>query len=224
MLTAKISEIFESVQGEGLYLGEKQLFVRFSGCHISCAPCDTPPGFFREYGVDELRAEISKYPEADTLCLTGGEPLCQADFLQVFLKKIAELRFKIYLETDGILAGELKKIIDVVDIVAMDFKLPSWSGLEAFWPEHEEFLKIALAKKVFVKIVTNRSATAGEMAAAATIINNIDPRVPVVLQPDWRDMSSELLDKMVVFKGLFLARGVQGVSILPQAHKYAGIR
>lgn len=224
MPTAKISEIFESVQGEGLYLGEKQLFVRFFGCHISCAPCDTPLGFFTEYGVDELRAEISKYPEADTLCLTGGEPLCQADFLEVFLKKIADLRFKIYLETDGILAGELKKIIDFADIVAMDFKLPSWSGLKAFWPDHEEFLKIASAKKVFVKIVANRSATAGEMAAAAAIINNIDPRVPVVLQPDWQDMSFELLDKLVVFKELFLARGVQSVSILPQAHKYAGMR
>ncbi len=40
MIKAKISEIFCSIQGEGLYLGQKQIFVRFAGCNLDCDYCD----------------------------------------------------------------------------------------------------------------------------------------------------------------------------------------
>ena len=40
--TGYLSEIFCSVQGEGLYLGRRQLFVRTAGCSVSCYWCDTP--------------------------------------------------------------------------------------------------------------------------------------------------------------------------------------
>ena len=37
----KINEIFSSIQGEGLYIGSKQLFIRFCGCNLKCNYCDT---------------------------------------------------------------------------------------------------------------------------------------------------------------------------------------
>src|SRR6476620_8725923 len=37
-----LSEIFVSFQGEGLYTGRRQLFLRLSGCHMRCRYCDTP--------------------------------------------------------------------------------------------------------------------------------------------------------------------------------------
>ena len=37
----KIKEIFTSIQGEGLFIGYKQLFIRFCGCNLSCNYCDT---------------------------------------------------------------------------------------------------------------------------------------------------------------------------------------
>ncbi|NUL82467.1 MAG: 7-carboxy-7-deazaguanine synthase QueE [Armatimonadetes bacterium] len=39
---AYLTEVFSSVQGEGLLVGERQLFVRFFGCHLNCSFCDTP--------------------------------------------------------------------------------------------------------------------------------------------------------------------------------------
>ncbi|MFH0877376.1 MAG: 7-carboxy-7-deazaguanine synthase QueE, partial [Candidatus Omnitrophota bacterium] len=150
-MKAKIAEIFESVQGEGIYAGEKQVFVRFFGCNLTCGFCDTPLTTFKEYSVAELKEEIATFTGYYALSLTGGEPLLQADFLKDFLGQIRGLDAKIYLETNGTLAGELSKIVDLVDIIAMDFKLPSFCGQE-YWVEHEEFLKSVKAKDVFVKV------------------------------------------------------------------------
>ena len=58
---ARIKEIFPSVQGEGPFVGYKQLFIRFCGCNLACSYCDTD---FRtvdsvEYSVEDL-VEIVK--------------------------------------------------------------------------------------------------------------------------------------------------------------------
>jgi organic radical activating enzyme len=41
-LTAHLTELFSSVQGEGPYVGVRQAFVRFYGCHRRCVFCDSP--------------------------------------------------------------------------------------------------------------------------------------------------------------------------------------
>ena len=61
---AKIKEIFTSIQGEGPFIGHKQLFVRFCGCNLSCKYCDTDYRTVdsKEYTIDEL-VGISKKGE-----------------------------------------------------------------------------------------------------------------------------------------------------------------
>lgn len=41
-MTAHLTEVFSSVQGEGPYIGCRQMFVRFYGCHRRCVFCDSP--------------------------------------------------------------------------------------------------------------------------------------------------------------------------------------
>ena len=223
VMKAKIAEIFESIQGEGLYAGQKQVFIRFFGCNLSCVFCDTHLSGFKDYSIQELKDVLAGYSGYHSLSLTGGEPLCQADFLWDFLNGYEDKPI-VYLETNGTLTDELSRIIDHVDIIAMDFKLPSSSQARAFWKEHEDFLKIALSKKVFVKIVITKASDSQEIRVAGDIIKRVKTDMDVVLQPHWFDIDSALLTKMGPFKEELISSGIPRVRILPQAHKYAGIR
>src|SRR5438552_2066329 len=112
-LRAKISEVFQSIQGEGKYAGLPQVFIRFFECHMHCSWCDTPDSIgdakreFRELNARELIKEVKPLIQGcHSVSLTGGEPLLQADFLQEFIPHLRKLDAGIYLETSGVLSNE----------------------------------------------------------------------------------------------------------------------
>src|SRR5262249_16392481 len=148
-MKAKILEIFRSIQGEGKYAGVPQVFVRFFECNMHCVWCDTPHSIgdttrhYKEYTLEKLKAEISdRWKDCDSVNLNGGEPLLQADEIKKLIPYFKKNKMHTYLDTNGTLPAELKKVIDGVDIIAMDIKLPSSTKEKPFWKEHEDFLKI----------------------------------------------------------------------------------
>ncbi len=80
----KISEIYKSVQGEGLLTGTPSVFVRASGCNLRCWFCDTPYASWQpegnDYAVDEIVAEIEEW-DCRHVVLTGGEPMLFAELI-----------------------------------------------------------------------------------------------------------------------------------------------
>ena len=74
----KISEIFYSIQGEGMLVGTPSVFVRTSGCNLRCAWCDTPYTSWEPEGeempLDEILARVRRHP-ARYVVVTGGEPM-----------------------------------------------------------------------------------------------------------------------------------------------------
>lgn len=221
-MKAKVAEVFKSIQGEGLYLGEEQVFVRFFGCNLSCRFCDTPLKAFREMEAAELAHEVNAHENFHSLCLTGGEPLCQADFLAGFLDSFAEK--DVYLETNGTLPDAFLAVRNKVDIVAMDFKLPGSTGCDPRWEEHRRFLELASEKDLFVKMVIASSTTLDDITNASLLLAPYKGRIPVVLQPSEGDLGKGLLDKMEGYKAFLKDKGNKAVHILPQAHKAAGIK
>jgi len=225
--TAKISEIFISYQGEGPYLGMKQLFIRFYGCSLGCAYCDTKPVLFDTFTKRELLTKVLDFKDTfDAVAITGGEPLEQVEFLKEFLPAYRKAAGKsIYLETNGLLYENLMELIDVIDTIAMDIKLPSSTRRKEFWHEHKKFLEIAKTKDVFVKAIITGETAWEDLKRACGIVKGIDKKIPFILQPvdpkyDAEESSPEILTK---FK-MKLKRDLKDVRIIPQQHKEAGVK
>ncbi|MHA1867133.1 MAG: 7-carboxy-7-deazaguanine synthase QueE [Candidatus Heimdallarchaeaceae archaeon] len=97
-----ISEIFESVQGEGKYAGTPMLFIRLAGCNLRCPFCDTP--YALKEGKEMTINEIVKIIEKTKLayvCWTGGEPLLQKEAVKNVIKRTKQVYH--HLETNGTL-------------------------------------------------------------------------------------------------------------------------
>ena len=217
----QIKEIFESIQGEGPCVGVNQLFIRFSKCNLNCNYCDTDfRSDLKEYSVDELIEEVNKHPNIHSISLTGGEPLCDADFLYEFLQKTDK---KIYLETNGTLYEQLSLIINNIDIVSMDIKLPSISnGIDHFYA-HEQFIKIAKnAKELFAKVVFDTNITDDEILKTAELAQKYN--ILLVLQPkmdgDNLNLSTEFINE-IYYKFVSL---YDYVRLIPQVHKFLNVR
>jgi len=212
MTKGYVGQIFNSIQGEGIYVGRRQVFVRFAGCSLDCLYCDTNK--FRKFRPGECEVEtkpssmkfkyvqnpmahkevlrhVKRLMTSDThsISLTGGEPLLAGDFLTDIARSLKEAGFLTYLETNGASSEAMKKVAGYIDIAAIDIKLPEHKAVPRRKWSHlleEELacIKIALKSRVktFVKIVVLSSTK-------PTTIENVCKRlvrigkIPVVIQP-----------------------------------------
>src|SRR5580692_6377407 len=74
----KISEIFYSIQGEGMLVGVPSVFVRTSGCNLRCTWCDTPYTSWNpegeELSIDKIVERVQAHGASHAV-VTGGEPM-----------------------------------------------------------------------------------------------------------------------------------------------------
>jgi 7-carboxy-7-deazaguanine synthase len=98
----KIAEIFRSLQGEGKNQGKPCLFIRLAGCNLRCRWCDTPAtqSGGREMTIDTISEHIWR-TNPPYVCITGGEPLLQADELERLLSSLHKRGTAIDIETNG---------------------------------------------------------------------------------------------------------------------------
>ena len=99
METLEINEIFSSWQGEGRQTGMPAVFIRFSGCNLSCGYCDTSHENGRVFSAQKLIDEVTK-KRVKNVIITGGEPLLQNGFNQI-VEVLWRRGFNIHLETNG---------------------------------------------------------------------------------------------------------------------------
>ncbi len=168
-ITANISEIFCSIQGEGKYIGLPMIFIRFTGCNLRCSYCDTKralvPSNFCSYeqvpfsgkltkikndlSVAQVAALLGKMStSADCIAFTGGEPLCQADFINALTAHCGR-RYKYLLETNGTLVNELRTIKNKIDVFSVDLKKGQEKEFSLFWRRighKDKYIKIVLEK------------------------------------------------------------------------------
>ena len=124
-----------------------------------------------------------------------------------------------YLETSGILPEELSEIIDYVDIVAMDMKLPSSTKCQAYWKEHEQFLHIAAGKDIFIKAVITGDTLEEDVDRATALVSKINRDIFFVLQPNFLEIKNGAMVKCFAFQDR-CRKELTDVRVLPQIHKF----
>ncbi len=243
-MKAYLREIFSSVQGEGPIIGCRQVFVRFTGCNLSCSYCDTPtdpaPSFcmVEEYpgagnfvavenplDVKRAAALIDGFDLSlhHSVSLTGGEPLMHTDYLLELIPGIKHARRGIYLETNGTLPRQLERIIHLLDYVAMDIKLPGTAGTSPMWEEHRQFLRVAAGRQVCVKIVVNSLTHPREIERAAAIVCEVSDEIPLIIQPV-TSSGRFCLDAASVHSFQLIALNIlRDVRVIPQTHVMMGL-
>ena len=241
MLNLPVTEIFSSIQGEGPYVGVRQLFLRLPKCNLTCPYCDTEtrvpeqlqiekvPGtrLFSKLAnpipLDELLDLLQTYDFSihHSLSITGGEPLLWADELQVLLPFLKEKGLAIYLETNGTLPVQLLQILPMVDVISMDIKLPFDS--KNFWAVHESFLRYSIQKEVFVKIVVNQETTLQDLQHACDLIVRVDPAILTILQPVTQSQGilTPKPKQLLEWQSLLLEKLIN-VRVIPQTHVFMG--
>lgn len=142
-----VVEHFISINGEGKRAGQLAHFIRFAGCNLECAYCDTkwanePGADYEIYNEEELYRLI-KEAGVKNITLTGGEPLLQKDIKKLLklLRKDEEIRVEIetngsiniqaFMPENGTDCGSVLKHPNYQDNVSftLDYKLPV-SGME----------------------------------------------------------------------------------------------
>ena len=124
----KIVEIFSSLQGEGKNQGRPCLFIRLAGCNLQCRWCDTPESRAggREMTVEDVHEQVWRL-NPRYVCITGGEPLLQADELEALLTSLHKRGITTDIETNGTISFTR---FQPFASVCMDVKCPS-SGEES---------------------------------------------------------------------------------------------
>lgn len=204
---APVQELFNSLQGEGILAGIRQVFLRFQGCNLHCNYCDTPTTHSRDArycriehtpGQQDFTAhptpltaqETAEWieqlwtPSTKHLCLTGGEPLLHTHFIHQLSKNTDH---PLYLETNSSLPEAAASIAELIDTAACDIKLrehQATSNYETLLNNTLETLQILHnTTRVFIKIIILPTTTTKTLTPILKAVADIDTNIPLILQP-----------------------------------------
>lgn len=146
MLKVHSTETFGTQDWPGI-----RFLVFLQWCNFRCIYCQNPDtrnhGGGKEMSDEELIAMIEKeevyFWEKWWVTVSGGEPLLQAKWLTQFFGKLKKLWIHTALDTNAsILNDEVKKLLEVTDLVLPDIKHINNARHEKItWNSNEEVLK-----------------------------------------------------------------------------------
>ncbi len=173
--------------------------------------------------MEILRRWRDSYPGLHhSLSLTGGEPLLHGDTLIRWLPELRTI-FPLYLETNGTLPETLAEVVDHLDFISMDIKLPSASGSPPLWDRHRRFLEVALQRNLFVKLIVAPDTPSEEITVACLLVSGVEPSIPLILQPVTRNGRSAVPGELLLRFQEQAARFLADVRVIPQTHVFLNL-
>ena len=237
-MQVRLSEIFTSVEGEGILFGTKTMFVRLSGCPLKCHWCDTPYALPMESGdiISTTRAKqlISEQLQQHTykVNFTGGEPLAQHEAVIELASYVKGLGIKTYLESACYDSARFAKVLPEIDICKIEFKLKDAGAVEeknypTLLRNELECLQLAVdaGKVTYIKVVVTNSSSLKEFK---DLVNRIFGLIKTrdiagfIIQPSHK-IDAPTLEKLFGFYDAIYPT-YSDVRIVPQMHKAIGVR
>ena len=235
----QISEIFTSIEGEGILFGTKTMFIRLAGCHLKCRWCDTdyalPLNSGNNYSFDEAKRLIIKCLQHNTykVNFTGGEPLIQYEAVIKLAKFIKQdIGIKTYIESACFDSDRFAKVLPYIDICKIEFKMSDSKVVSARYYKNllineVRCLQMAIDnhKVTYIKVVVTNST---EIKEIRDLVKNIFGFVGntdiagFVIQPSYK-IDEPTIERLLEFYDVIYPF-YQEVRIIPQLHKIIGAR
>lgn len=189
-----VREIYPAIMGESRHSGWPCAIVRLSGCHRRCLYCDTAYAFQggERLAVADVMAQVRAIGHG-MLLLTGGEPLLQAEAVDLMRDALAE-GLAVVLETSGTLGAKVPLAAVPAGVCRIvDVKTPG-SGLAATDVDWDGLGNLSTNDEIKIVI-----ADAGDYAWARALVSEgltvagsrrcLPPGVPVTFSPVWSAVS-----------------------------------
>jgi 7-carboxy-7-deazaguanine synthase len=220
----QVNEIFLSVQGEGLHVGERTIFVRFYGCPLRCVWCDQPEalahtgvGRFTAMTPESVRDRVLSFPDVRRVCLTGGEPvIARRESLLWLLQELRAAEYWISIETSGArVVYELFEWIDYWTIAPKPRSARTFEGdvIEAQAPSLRRYLDVPESRRQLKFVLQSRE----DVEDAVGILDALRYRGAVVLQPEHGSGEGRRIFEWWPWDRYPEAR------LIPQTHKFVGL-
>ncbi len=185
----RISEIYASVQGEGILTGTPSIFVRTSGCNLRCWFCDTPFASWQPEGsyltTEEIADQVARW-NVSHVVLTGGEPMIYANIGELCLA-LKQAKAHLTIETAGTVARDVP-----CDLMSISPKLQgsapaadagSWRRRHNQRRERLEVVRELMGRHEYqLKFVVDSSGDANEVLEYLERLGSYD-RQRVLLMP-----------------------------------------
>lgn len=119
----KVIEIFDSIDGEGIFTGCLATFIRLAGCNMRCSYCDTKYSFTggKEMSIEEIEDIVYTIGNRH-ITLTGGEPLIHRDIGEL-ISRLCEAGCIVNIETNG--SCDVQQYQNENTVITMDYKTGS---------------------------------------------------------------------------------------------------
>lgn len=209
----RINEKFVSIDGEGPTAGALSVFIRFAGCNLRCAWCDTVYAQKNEdFSETVSAAEIVSYIKSTGLnhvTLTGGEPLLQ-DGIIGLLSRLVD--YQVHIETNGSVNIAPFRVGENIHFV-LDYKLPCSGMEEKMYARNFDMA----AENDAVKFV---AASRGDLEKAVQVMERyrLTERTQVYISCVFDRLApADVVDFMKEYR-------LQGVKLQLQMHKYIGVK
>ena len=201
----KVVEIFDSFQGEGLYVGEPATFLRLGGCNLNCDFCDTEFDDYKEISVELVTESVLNHIQNHKnklLVITGGEPLLHYEELKELVSnlsyQILNKGLKIQIETNGLI-----RRIPIQNTVYVISPKKDIEKIFKFYKDYED---------AYFKFIVNNE---WDLQLVKMLQNKYNYEKTIWLQPEFSQTSK--------ITKLILSKNIENIKISGQLHKYMGV-